>query len=61
MAFSFRLNAGGEPGDGELPSNLIIVNLAIMLVCELVVTDGLIGHLARRFKKRYISFNKSCC
>jgi len=54
MAFSFRLNPGGDPGDRQIEGNVLLWNLLIMLFGEIVVTDGLIQPIARKFTTRYV-------
>jgi hypothetical protein len=53
VSYVMRRNIGGGPGAGPINAALVWTNLAIMLVGELVVTDGIMGLLARRFKTRY--------
>ena len=43
-----------EPGSPKIPTAQILKTLAIMLVGELVVTDGIIAYVSNKFKKRYI-------
>ena len=43
-----------EPGSSKIPVAQTLKTLAIMLVGELVVTDGIIAYVSNKFKKRYI-------
>jgi hypothetical protein len=49
-----RTNFGAEPGTPQKSYMLTGANFAIMLFGELVVTDGVVGWLAKTFKKRYV-------
>lgn len=54
LALSLRLNSGDKPGDKKLGTALVLTNLVIMLVGEVVVSDGLVQLMARMLKKRYV-------
>mmetsp|Transcript_30094 Transcript_30094/g.59774 ORF Transcript_30094/g.59774 Transcript_30094/m.59774 type:complete len:385 (+) Transcript_30094:633-1787(+) len=43
-----------EPGSPKIPAAQTLNTLAIMLVGELVVTDGIIAYMSNKFKERYI-------
>ena len=49
-----RVSLGAIPGSPRKALGLIWANFIIMLLGELVVTDGLIGWMARRFTSRYV-------
>jgi len=52
--FFGRVNLGAMPGAPRKASSLSWANFLVMLIGELVVTDGTVGWLARRFKERYL-------
>jgi len=47
------LNLGAAPGTPNKASSLLWAYLCVMLFGQLVVTDSIVGWLARTFKKRY--------
>lgn len=49
-----RVSLGAIPGSPRKALGLIWANFIIMLFGELVVTDSLIGWMARRFTSRYV-------
>ena len=54
-AFWLLMDANpSEPGSPKIPVAQTLKTLAIMLVGELVVTDGIIAYVSNKFKKRYI-------
>ena len=43
-----------EPGSPSIPVSQTLKSLAIMLVGELVVTDGVVAYISNKSKKRYV-------
>mmetsp|Transcript_1292 Transcript_1292/g.2880 ORF Transcript_1292/g.2880 Transcript_1292/m.2880 type:complete len:257 (-) Transcript_1292:41-811(-) len=43
-----------EPGSPKIPTVQILRTLAIMLIGELVITDGIIAYVSNKSKKRYV-------
>mmetsp|Transcript_30093 Transcript_30093/g.59771 ORF Transcript_30093/g.59771 Transcript_30093/m.59771 type:complete len:477 (+) Transcript_30093:633-2063(+) len=43
-----------EPGSPKIPVAQTLKTFAIMLIGELVVTDGIVAYVSNKFKKRYI-------
>ena len=54
-AFWLILDANpSEPGSPKIPVAQTLTTLAIMLVGEIAVTDGIIAYMSNKFKERYI-------